>query len=112
MNTIDTPEITAALLVNLAGIILSLISTYVPGWREKFAAWTSEKKSLFMLIVMAAVTVVIGLLSWSGIWVLIPATKEGLLFLFITFGTAMVTNQATYTISPQPKKVKEIKASR
>jgi hypothetical protein len=97
-----TPEQLAA----LAGVILSLAFSYVPGLKDWFEKLDGNYKRLIMLGVMAAVVLVIfGLsctrllstfqCSWLGAW--------DMLYLLIL---AAVANQTAYSLTPRARPLK------
>ena len=111
MPTIPT-ELTVGLLINLAAIIVSLCCTYIPGFQETFASWTSSKKMLFQLIIITSLVVIAAVLSFTGIWLLVSPDKTGVIALVVMWGSALWTNQTTYSMSPEPKPVTVAKAGR
>jgi len=95
-----------------AGIILSLIFMYVPGLRVWYAEQKTEYKSLMMLGALALVSGFIALSSCLDWWVFISCDKGGFLELIETFVLALVANQSTYMIVPEPEDVKVAKLNR
>lgn len=87
----------------IAGVVLSLAFSYIPGVKDKFAALDSTKKSLVMggLLLLVA----IGALAFScaNLVVTVECSQAGLIGLINTFIAALVANQAAYLISPQKK---------
>lgn len=80
----------------LAGVVVSLLFSFVPGFKEWFGKLTSEKKQLFMLGLLAVVVAArFGLscagrdqtfiCSWDGAWMALEA-----------FVAAVIANQGTY----------------
>ena len=104
---------TATELGALAGVLLSLAFSYVPGLNTKYAGWTPEVKRLVMLgaLVLAAVGVYgVGCLGWLDTG--IACTVQGALDLLKVLVVAVVANQGVYSISPQPLSVREAKLDR
>jgi len=94
---------TSTELSALAGVVLSLLVSYLPGLREKFAAQTPTTKSLVMAILL--VLVAAGALFYKcnlGLECVTANWHDYAIALF----AALVANQATYTISPQASSVK------
>lgn len=94
-------EISAEQLAAAAGIAVSLGSSYIPGLKDKFAGLPAVQKQMWMgvsLVVAAAAVVAIGC---AGISPLIACTQTGLVQFGSVLVTALVTNQATYLISPK-----------
>ena len=104
---------TAEVLSAIAGIVLSLLFSYVPGLSTKFAGLSKEAKSLIMLGILAVVAgVVYGLscTSWGAAWnISITCDQAGAQKLIGAFIAALVANQATYLISPPTPKVEAAK---
>lgn len=107
---------TSEQLMLYAGVLLSLIFSYVPGANAWFAAKDANVKRLIMLGLIAVVTgVVFGMSCWSvtASWVPdLTCTTEGLKGLLAAFAVAVIANQAAYAISPEAKAVSEAKAAR
>jgi len=103
-------KLTPELLASIAGIILTLSFTYIPGWRVMYAELSSEKKSLIMLGCLVVVTSALYLLVKFG--VLLPDQPvNGWTFFWMLYLT-LTGNQIVYKISPQPNDVKTAKAQR
>jgi len=96
----------------VAGVVLSLFFSYVPGLNAKFAALAPEWKRLIMLGLLAVVAGAVYGLSCTGVWRWVECDTEGAKLLIKAFIVAVVTNQGIFTISPQPKAVKAAKATR
>ena len=105
------PPITVdvALVVSLAAILISLIASYIPGFREWWAGLEDVVKQLGMLISITLICLGVGVLSWTGVWLLIPAGKDGIVWLVIIWIQALVANQGAYKFSPQLSVVRAIK---
>jgi hypothetical protein len=104
-------NITEVWLVLVAGVILSLLFSYVPGLRTKYAALSGEVKRVIMLVLLIIVSVGVYGLNCYG---LIPqgnltCDKSGILTLVNYFILAVVSNQTAYTISPQLSDVRAAK---
>lgn len=92
-----------AQLSMIAGTVLSLLFSYVPGlkgWYEKLSA---DFKRLVMLVVLLVTSGAIYGLSCAGWLDMVACDKEGLIGLVNIFFAALVANQATYLISPERK---------
>jgi len=91
-------------LSSIAGVLLSLIFSYVPGvsaWYEKL---TGEYKRLVMAVVLAVVSGALygmGCAGWLGDMVALTCDYAGARVLIRGFIAALVANQATYLISPK-----------
>jgi hypothetical protein len=99
--------VTAEELGAVAGVVLSLMFSYVPGVREKWDALEGTVKRLVMAGLLALTALVIYGLACSGIAELaglvggITCDASGVVALVRVFVTALVVNQATYQISPK-----------
>jgi len=59
-------EFTSEFIVLTAGVIVSLLASYVPKFNAWFAALSKEVKQLSMLLIMLIVTVVVFVLGCVG----------------------------------------------
>lgn len=88
----------------LAGALLSLVFSYVPGLKD----WFDKKESTIKRLIMAGALLVVSLLIFGtscadlGFAFTVACDKEGVVGLVSIFIRALVANQATYLISPQP----------
>jgi hypothetical protein len=105
-------QLTSEQMSAIAGIILSLALSYVPGLRAWFAAIPSDYKRLIVLILLIIVSGAAFGLSCGGVIQAVACTQEGALGLITSFVAALVANQAAYTVSPEPEDVRSIKAGR
>lgn len=89
----------------VAGTILSLAFSYVPGVRSWFLGINPAIKRLIMLALLAVTSAgVYGLscLGWAIEWdITLSCDQTGLLGLVKQFVIAIIANQSIYTISPQ-----------
>lgn len=106
---ISPNTITAAGVGSAAGILLSLLFSYIPGLRTKYAALAEDWKKLIMLGAVVAVSAGIIALSCTGLVPLITCDKAGLLDFAYIFISALVANQAVYPITPKATDVKMVK---
>lgn len=107
-----TPE-TLALV---AGIILSLVFSYIPGLNTKFAGLSSEVKRLIMLGLCILVGAGAFGLTCAGFGDVIGAqlacTKQSLVTLFQSIALVAIANQSAYALSPQTGGVQRAKEER
>lgn len=102
MTTI-TPEF----LVVVAGTILSLLFSYIPGLNTWFAALVPEVKRLIMAGLLLIVSVAIFVLGCQGIIATgIDCTQNGAIQFVWVFLLALMANQSTYQITPLPAPVR------
>ena len=89
----------------VAGTVLSLAFSYIPGVRTWFMGFEPIIKRLIMLALLAVITgVVYGLscLGWGSEWgITLSCDQTGLLGFVKQFVIAVIANQSIYTISPQ-----------
>jgi hypothetical protein len=90
-----TPE----LLSSLAGIVLSLAFSYIPGLNTWYDPKPPTTKRLIMLAALAVVTAGVFGLSCSGIFDSVTCDKNGAITLVTSFVLAMVANQSAYQLS-------------
>lgn len=99
-------QVTPELLASLAGIVLSLLFSYVPALNVWFANKSPEIKRAVMLGLVVVVGAAVGGLSCAGVISAIPCTQDGWVTLVKTVIAVAIANQSTYAISPQLKVVK------
>lgn len=101
------PEYTPDTLSALAGALLSVIFTYAPKLKDKYAAKQPNEKSLIMLALIAAVSLLLfgaGCLGWLD-KVGLPAiacTQAAGWALLRSFLAVLIGNQTAFLISPKP----------
>jgi len=92
-----TPDVLSA----AAGILLSTIASYMPGFSTWFEAISPTQKRLVMLALLLCVSLAAFGISCAGLENYLPCTQSGAWLLVKIFITALVANQATYLISPK-----------
>jgi hypothetical protein len=105
-----TPEILSA----VAGILISLGFSYIPGLNIKFALFTPEQKRLVMLLLTALTAVIMFGLACAGVvkdlfGLVLACDRDSALVLARSFVYAAVTNQTAYQLTPQTAKVRAVK---
>lgn len=107
MNLSVTPEVIAA----LAGSLLSILFSYVPGLSTWYAAKSDEWKKLIMAGLLLAIAVAVYAMQCSSILATnITCDKQGIIQLVYMFVLAIAANQGTYRLTPQTDAVKDAKA--
>lgn len=101
---------TAEFLVVVAGVALSVLFRYVPGFAPWFEAKTKEEKALIQLGLTAAVTVIIFLLSCYSPYLFVTCDSKGVWELLELFGKAFVGNQITHVATSVKRPYKEAAA--
>jgi len=92
-----TPE-TLALI---AGVVISLIFSYIPGLKTWFETLAPDMKRLFMLGVLFVVTAALFGLSCAGLFAYFPCTWAGAWEALQLFILAAIANQTAYQLSPK-----------
>jgi len=98
--------VTPEMLVGVSGVVLSLLFSYIPGLRVWFAGLVTETKQLIMLGLILVISSAVFVLGCNGILVTnLVCDKSGIVSFVYIVVTAIITNQATYAISPQTNDV-------
>jgi hypothetical protein len=99
-ETSPTPSLTPELLSAIAGIALSLLASYCPGFSAWFEQLEAVHKRLVMLGLLAAASAAIVGLACAGLAGLPAACDQGGLILALrAFILALAANQSAYLIS-------------
>jgi hypothetical protein len=91
----------------IAGVILSLLFSYVPGLSDKFGALPATTKRLVMAGLLLLVAGGALALSCANLIVTVECTQAGLLSLINVYIAALVANQAAYMIAPGVSKTEK-----
>ena len=104
---------TAEVLTLIAGALLTLGFSYIPGLRTWYAGKSDEFKQLVMLVlvvVVAAGSFGLACLGWgAGLGIALACTLDGALGLVVQVVLAIMANQGVYKLSPQRKDVRALK---
>lgn len=100
---------TSELLASIAGIVLSLVFSYLPGASIWFGLLEPIHKRLVMILLILVVAVAVFGLSCSGWWPTVTCDQAGIHGLIEAFVAALIANQATYLLSPESVTVKDAK---
>ena len=93
---------TAEVLSSIAGIVLSLVFSYVPGISDWFGKLEATYKRLVMLALLVVVGIgVFGVTCWGIVKTGITCDQAGAIGLVKVLVVALVANQSTYLISPR-----------
>lgn len=99
---------TSDLLVSVAGVVLSLLFSYLPGLSAWYGGLAGDKKRLIMLGMLALVAGGIYALDCGGVLVkLAPdlagmcSAADGWVQVVRAFVLAMIANQAAFLVSPK-----------
>ena len=99
-----TVTITPVLLAQIVAAILSLTFSYVPGASDWWATLNAKQKSGIMALLLIVESLAIFGLSCGNVISGISCDKPGLIELASILIAALIANQATFMISPKPKK--------
>jgi nitrate/nitrite transporter NarK len=94
---------TADQLSAVAGVVLSLVFSYIPGIKSAFAKLDSDYKRLAMGILIVLVAGASFALSCTGVIAVAVCDRPSVLGLVNAVIAALVANQATFLISPKPE---------
>jgi hypothetical protein len=104
--------LTPAILAAIAGMVLSLFFSYIPGLNTWFAKQVEEIKKSIMLVLLLIVAVVVFVLQcFSILDAGLTCDRLGAIQLAWIFLSAVMANQSTFKITPQLKAVKAAKAT-
>jgi hypothetical protein len=98
----------------VAGIVLSLLFSYVPGVQDWFGNLDGTRKRLVMLLVCALAASVIYAASCAGLAYqsTITCDKQGLMALLQLFAGAVVANQMAYLLISKPGSAQTVEPPR
>ena len=106
---------TAALLSSIAGVVVSLLFSYIPGLDIWYGGLAETVKKLLMLAVLVVVSGVLFGLNCAGLFVrYIPAVscdQAGIEQFIVILVAAAVANQTAYKLSPTTNRVTRAKAT-
>lgn len=88
------------IIASVAGVLISLVCSYVPGVKDIFAALDPTRKRLVVLIALAVASIGIFGASCAGLVSTVACTQEGASAILRAFVVAMVTSQGAYLLSP------------
>jgi hypothetical protein len=94
-------NVTAEQLAMVAGVILSLAFSYIPGVSDWYAQRDGTEKRLIMAGLLLAVAAGAFGLSCAQVLSTVTCTRDGALGLVYAFIAALVANQTAYSISPR-----------
>ena len=93
-------------LAAIAGLVLSLVFSYVPGLNSMFDKLDATQKRLVMAGLLLIVAAGAFGLSCAQVLVVVTCDKPGALGLVSAFIAALVANQAAFQISPKANVLK------
>ena len=98
---------TADLISSVAGVILSLLFSYLPGLSSWYGELVGDKKRLIMLGMLALVAGGMYALDCGGVLIKFAPSLAGMcgvdgwVDVLRAFVAAMIANQASFALSPQ-----------
>lgn len=98
---------TSESLAALAGLVLSLAFSYIPGLSAAWEKLTALHKRLAMLGLLLITAGAVYGLSCGGVLDAVACTREGLLEFVGIFIAALVANQSAYMLSPRGERLDE-----
>jgi len=110
---IELPPLSPELLAGLAGAVLSLALSYIPGLNSRYAALGEDVKKFVMLLLLAAVSFAVFGLSCAPLLglVFVECSSGGVVQIVIVFISSLIANQAVHRVSPQVAAVRAAKAA-
>jgi hypothetical protein len=95
---------TAELLASIAGIVLTLAFSYIPGLNAAFDKLAPTTKRLTMAVLLLVVAGAVFGLSCGNVIASVTCDRAGLIGLVNVFIAALIANQAAYALSPKRAK--------
>jgi hypothetical protein len=106
----DSFTLTPAILAALAGAVLSLLFSYIPGLNTWFAGKGEEVKKLIMALLLLIMAGSIFGLQCAGVLEAgLTCDQQGVVQLAWIFLAAIMANQSVFKLTPQLAKVKKAK---
>lgn len=97
------------LLIMVSGAVISLLFTYIPNFNAWFAMKSNEVKQLTMLGLLFVITAAVFALGCFDLIQIenFVCDKNTAVYFIYTFILAVISNQATYQITPKPIAVRQ-----
>jgi hypothetical protein len=96
--------VTTELLASIAGIVLTLAFSYIPGLNAAFDKLAPTTKRLTMAVLLLVVAGAVFGLSCGNVIASVTCDRAGLIGLVNVFIAALIANQAAYALSPKRAK--------
>lgn len=87
------------IMINAASVAISLCATYIPNFRDMWESLKPDNKAFWMFVAVTGICLIVGAVSWSGFLILLPPGKVGVLTLLISWISALIANQGTYSFT-------------
>lgn len=109
---VELPPLTPELLASIAGAVLSLALSYIPGLNSKYAGLSEDVKKFIMLVLLALASGGVLALACAPLLglVLVECSTGGLVQIATVFIAALIANQSMHRISPATSAVVAAKA--
>lgn len=88
------------LIASVAGVLLSLAASYIPGVSTRFAALQPDQRRFVMLLALLVASVGVFGASCAGLFDVVACSRDGGVTIARAFIWAMVANQSAYAITP------------
>jgi len=102
--------VSTEVLLAIAGMAVSFLASYIPGFNTWLAGLQKEYQQLVMLAILVIVSIVIVVASCTGLWAWIECTKAGVKDFVTAFVYAVIGNQAAFKLLPQTRAVRALRA--
>ena len=104
-------QLTPEILGTIAGAVLSLLFSYIPGLNAWFAAFDETRKRGIMALLLLIVALAVFGLGCAGIVVIgLACSSQGAIQLAWIYILAIIGNQSVFSLSPRTKAVQDAKA--
>lgn len=100
-----TIGLNADLLAAVAGMVISLVCSYVPGIAPRWAALDGAWKRFCMAVMLIVTAAVIVALSCAGVLQGVECSQKGAWAVMSALFSALVVNQSVYAITAKSDKI-------
>lgn len=109
---IELPPLSPEVLAGIAGAVLSLALSYIPGLNTKYAGLSEDQKKFIMLILLALCSAGVFAASCAPLLGLafVECSGGGAIQVVTVFIAALIANQSMHRISPVTTDVRIAKA--
>lgn len=87
-------------IASVAGVLLSLAASYIPGVANWYAQLQPDQRRLIMLVALALSSVTIYAASCAGWTDAVACDRGGASSILRAFIVALISNQSAYAITP------------
>jgi len=100
-----TIGLNADLLAAVAGMVISLVCSYVPGIAPRWAGLDGAWKRFCMALALIFVSAIIVALSCAGVLQGVECSQKGVWAVLSALFSALVVNQSVYAITARSDKI-------